>query len=403
MTATNINKLTALQVKKASKTGRYSDGNCLYLYVDDNASKRWVLRLVVRGKRRDMGLGSAALVSLEEARDLARKYRRIAREGGDPFEDRKISKGNTVTFELAAISVHELNAPTWKNKKHADQWLSSLQLHVFPIIGTRLVSEITPADVLSVLSPIWVEKADTAKKIRQRLRMVVKWAKAQGYFRGDDPVEIAEQALPKVKASGAHFKAVSYDDLPSIIKKLQASQISLPTRLALEFLILTACRTTEVLDSHWSEVDLDKKLWAIPAYRMKSGKSHEVPLTDQMLGVLDKAELLNIDNGLIFPSGINGRPLSNNTLRQALQKRLRVDATVHGMRSAFKDWAAETTSFANEVSEMALGHAIPNKVEAAYRRGNLLTKRRQLMDEWSHFLSGEDAKIIGMQIKRVKS
>ena len=164
MTATNINKLTALQVKKASKTGRYSDGNCLYLYVDDNASKRWVLRLVVRGKRRDMGLGSAGLVSLEEARDLARKYRRIAREGGDPFEDRKISKGNTVTFELAAISVHELNAPTWKNKKHADQWLSSLQLHVFPIIGTRLVSEITPADVLSVLSPIWVEKADHSQE-----------------------------------------------------------------------------------------------------------------------------------------------------------------------------------------------------------------------------------------------
>ena len=402
MVSTGMYKLSVMQIKKISRAGRYSDGNCLYLYVDDQASKRWVLRLVVRGKRRDMGLGSFALVSLEEARDLARQYRKIARGGGDPFEDRKLSKGKHVTFEQAALNVHALNAPAWRNKKHADQWLSSLQLHVFPLIGSRLVSEITSADILRVLSPIWVEKADTAKKIRQRLRMVIKWARAQGFYKGDDPVELAEQALPKVKASGAHFKAVSYDELPSIIKRLRASKISLPTQLALEFLILTACRTSEVLGLEWSEIDRDDKLWVIPAIRMKSGKPHEVPLTDQMMAVLNKAASLNVDNGLVFPSDVNGRPLSNNTLRQALQKRLGIDATVHGMRSAFKDWAAETTNFANEVSEMALGHVISNKVEAAYRRGNLISKRRQMMEDWSNFLSEREAKIISMQTKGVK-
>ncbi|MDA9994734.1 site-specific integrase [Planktomarina temperata] len=295
-----------------------------------------------------------------------------------------------------------MNAPAWRNKKHADQWLSSLQLHVFPLIGSRLVSEITSADILRVLSPIWVEKADTAKKIRQRLRMVIKWARAQGFYKGDDPVELAEQALPKVKASGAHFKAVSYDELPSIIKRLRASKISLPTQLALEFLILTACRTSEVLGLQRSEIDRDDKLWVIPAIRMKSGKPHEVPLTDQMMTVLNKAASLNVDNALVFPSDVNGRPLSNNTLRQALQKRLGIDATVHGMRSAFKDWAAETTNFANEVSEMALGHVISNKVEAAYRRGNLISKRRQMMEDWCSFLSEREAKIISIQTKGVK-
>jgi integrase len=402
MVSTGIYKLTALQVKKALKAGRYADGNCLYLFVDDHASKRWVLRLVVRGKRRDMGLGSVALVSLEEARDLARRYRKIAREGGDPFEERKISKGKHVTFEQAALSVHELNAPAWRNKKHAEQWLSSMQLHVFPFIGTRQVSEITAADILTVLSPIWVEKADTAKKIRQRLRMVIKWARAQGFYRGDDPVELAEQALPKVKASASHFRAVSYDELPSIIKRLRASKISLPTQLALEFLILTACRTTEVLGAQWNEIYLDNKLWVIPAVRMKSGKPHEVPLTERMISVLRDAASLNVGGDFVFPSGISRRPLSNNTLRQALQKRLEVDATVHGMRSAFKDWAAETTNYVNEVSEMALGHVISNKVEAAYRRGNLLHKRRQLMDDWSKFLSGCDAKIINIKEKVAK-
>ena len=393
MASNGSNRLTALKVKKANAKGRYPDGNCLYLVVGDSGAKHWLLRIVVRGKRRDMGLGSASLVDLEEARDLARRYRKIAREGGDPAQERR---GLFVSVKDAALKVHALNAPSWSNEKHSDQWISSLERHVFPMIGDTAISEVTSSDILRVLSPIWVEKSDTAKKIRQRLRMVIKWAKAQGYYEGEDPVELAEQALPRIKPSGEHFKSASYEELPQIVNQLQSSQVSLPTRLALEFLILSACRTTEVLEAHWSEIKLDKRLWVIPAERMKASKPHEVPLTDRMMDLLEVAGSLKLDNGLIFPSQINGKALSNNTLRLALQKRLKVDATVHGMRSAFKDWAAETTGYANEVSEMALGHAISSKVEAAYRRGNLLTKRKQMMADWADYVAGKQNKVISL-------
>ena len=396
MPSSGSNRLTALKVKKANAKGRYPDGNCLYLVVGESGAKHWLLRIVVRGKRRDMGLGSASLVDLEEARDLARRYRKIAREGGDPIQERQRGRGLFVSVKDAALKVHTLNAPSWKNEKHSGQWISSLERHVFPMIGDTAISEVTSADILRVLSPIWVEKSDTAKKIRQRLRMVIKWAKAQGYYEGEDPVELAEQALPRIKPSGEHFKSASYEELPQIVSQLQSSQVSLPTRLALEFLILSACRTTEVLEAHWSEIKLDKRLWVIPAERMKASKPHEVPLTDRMMDLLEVAGSLKLDNGLIFPSQINGKALSNNTLRLALQKRLKVDATVHGMRSAFKDWAAETTGYANEVSEMALGHAISSKVEAAYRRGNLLTKRKQMMADWADHVAGKQNKVISL-------
>ena len=383
-----------MQVKKLSSPGRYADGNCLYLTVSESGSKSWLLRIVVRGRRRDMGLGSIDLVSLEEARDLARQYRRIARSGGDPQLDRQALRGQLISFREAAVQVHELDVPSWGNDKHASQWLSSLEIHVFPIIGSMPVSQITSAVVLKVLAPIWIEKPDTAKKIRRRLRMLIKWAQAQGYFTGNDPVDLAEQALPKVKASGAQFKSVSYDDLPEIIDRFQDSSVSLATRLALGFLILTASRTTEVLEAHWSEIDLDKKLWVISANRMKASPHHEVPLTERTIEILQAATKLKLDNGLMVPSSLNGKAMSNNTLRVALQKRLGVDATVHGMRSAFKDWAAETTTYPNEVSEMALAHSIGSKVEAAYRRGNLLTKRRQMMADWDAYLAGKGRKVI---------
>ncbi len=383
-----------MQVKKLSSPGRYADGNCLYLTISESGSKSWLLRIVVRGRRRDMGLGSVDLISLEEARDLARQYRLIARSGGDPQLDRQALRGELISFREAAVQEHELNVPSWGNDKHASQWLSSLEIHVFPIIGSMPVSQIKSAVILKVLAPIWIEKADTAKKIRRRLRMLVKWAQAQGYFTGNETVELVEQALPKVNASGAHFRSVSYDDLPQIIDRFQDSSVSLATRLALEFLILTASRTTEVLEAHWSEIDLDKKLWVISADRMKASPDHEVPLTERTIEILQAAAKLKLDNGLMFPSSLNGVAMSNNTLRVALQKRSGVDATVHGMRSAFKDWAAETTTYPNEVSEMALAHSIGSKVEAAYRRGNLLTKRRQIMADWDAYLAGKGRKVI---------
>ena len=388
------NELTALKVRKLDIPGRYADGNNLYLEIDKSGARRWTLRVTVLGRRRDMGLGGVSTVSLEEARELAYQYKKIARSGGDPILERQKNKGLQTTLVYCAKKVHQINLPTWKNQKFAKQWFSSLEHHVFPTIGKLPISQVTSADILRVLTPNWNTKADTAKKIKQRLRMIIKWARAQGYFQGDDPVELAEQALPKQLKSDDHHKSLEFEKLPEMISNLRKSKISLPTKLALEFTILSACRTNEVLNAKWEEIDLTKLLWSIPSERMKGGKIHQVPLTDRMTVILNDCKKLKTNNDLLFPSEINGEALSNNTMRLALKKRLKVDATVHGMRSSFKDWASETTNFANEVSEMALAHTISNKTELAYRRRTLIEKRRQLMQKWSDYLNNKEGEVI---------
>ena len=388
------NELTALKIKKLTIPGRYADGNNLYLEVDKSGARRWTLRVTILGRRRDMGLGGISTVSLEEARELAYQYRKIARSGGDPILERQKNRGLQTTLIYCTKKVHEINLPTWKNEKFAKQWLSSLEHHVFPTIGKLPISQVTSADILRVLTPIWNTKGDTAKKIKQRLRMIIKWARAQGYFQGDDPVELAEQALPKQLKSDDHHKSLEFEKLPEMISNLRKSKISLPTKLALEFTILSACRTSEVLNAKWEEIDLTKSIWSIPSERMKGGKVHQVPLTDRMTVILNDCKKLKTNNDLLFPSEINGEALSNNTMRLALKKRLKVDATVHGMRSSFKDWASETTNFANEVSEMALAHTISNKTELAYRRRTLIEKRRHLMQKWSDYLNNKEGEVI---------
>ena len=388
------NELTALKIKKLTIPGRYADGNNLYLEVDKSGARRWTLRVTILGRRRDMGLGGISTVSLEEARELAYQYRKIARSGGDPILERQKNRGLQTTLIYCTKKVHEINLPTWKNEKFAKQWLSSLEHHVFPTIGKLPISQVTSADILRVLTPIWNTKGDTAKKIKQRLRMIIKWARAQGYFQGDDPVELAEQALPKQLKSDDHHKSLEFEKLPEMISNLRKSKISLPTKLALEFTILSACRTSEVLNAKWEEIDLTKLIWSIPPERMKGGKVHQVPLTDRMTVILNDCKKLKTNNDLLFPSEINGEALSNNTMRLALKKRLKIDATVHGMRSSFKDWASETTNFANEVSEMALAHTISNKTELAYRRRTLIEKRRHLMQKWSDYLNNKEGEVI---------
>ena len=380
--------------KKLSKPGKYADGNNLYLQIDISGARRWILRLTVGHRRRDMGLGSTMIVSLEKARQLARLYRGIAKSGGDPFLERQKERGFKVTFAYCAQKVHELNKPTWKNEKFALQWYSSLENHVLPKIGELPVSQITSSDILGVLSPIWNTRTDTARKLKQRIRLIIKWARAKGFFQGDDPVELAEQALPKQLKSDDHHKSLEFEKLPEMISNLRKSKISLPTKLALEFTILSACRTSEVLNAKWEEIDLTKLIWSIPSKRMKGGKVHQVPLTDRMTVILNDCKKLKTNNDLLFPSEINGEALSNNTMRLALKKRLKVDATVHGMRSSFKDWASETTNFANEVSEMALAHTISNKTELAYRRRTLIEKRRHLMQKWSDYLNNKEGEVI---------
>ena len=396
------NKLTALTVKKLNKAGWHADGNGLYLVVESSGAKRWMQRLVVQGRRRDIGLGSVNIVSLDDARETALRFRRIARSGGNPIAERRKAIGSTLTFKEATLKVHSLNLPTWKNEKHATQWLSSLDNHVFPFIGHLAIGSITSADIMTVLSKIWVEKPDTAKKIRQRLQLVMKWARAQGHFTGEDPIQIAEAALPKIKQLNSHFKSVPFDNIPSIFDQIEQSSLFLSTKLSLQFLILTACRTSEVRESTWEEIDFEQKIWRIPAERMKMKIQHNVPLSSGALDVLKKARDIQTDSGLIFPSPMNNRALSSNALLHALQKRLRVDATVHGMRSAFKDWVSETTNYPNEVSKMALAHAVTNKIEAAYRRGDLLDKRRSMMQDWGDFVTDSEQKIIKLAVKDIR-
>lgn len=331
------NKLTALTVKKLNKAGWHADGNGLYLVVESSGAKRWMQLLVVQGRRRDIGLGSVNIVGLDDARETALRFRRIARSGGDPVAERRKAIGSTITFKEATLKVHSLNLPTWKNEKHATQWLSSLDNHVFPFIGHLAIGSITSAYIMTVLSKIWVEKPDTAKKIRQRLQLVMKWARAQGHFTDEDPIQIAEAALPKIKQLNNHFKSVPFDNIPSIFDQIEQSSLFLSTKLSLQFLILTACRTSEVRESTWEEIDFEQKIWRIPAERMKMKIQHNVPLSSGALDVLKKARDIQTDSGLIFPSPMNNRALSSNALLHALQKRLLVDATVHGMRSAFKD------------------------------------------------------------------
>ena len=385
-------KLTALGVRKMSTPGRYADGNGLYLVVDSSGAKRWMQRLIVQGKRRDLGLGSVSLVSLDDARELAFKNRRRARSGGNPLDDKKKATGDSISLKDAALAVHALNNGTWKSKKHAKQWFSSLESHLFPKIGHISISQISSADVMSVLSSIWISKHETARRVVQRIRSIIKWARAQGYHSGDDPVEIALAALPKNSAKPQHHDSLPFNELPELYNRINNSELSTPTKLALRFLILTAARTTEVLEADWSEIDLQHKIWTVPASRMKASQIHQVPLSDEVITILEAVD--SGRHGLIFASPVNGRSLSNNTLRVALQKRLKVKSTVHGLRSTFKDWASEKTNHANEVSEMALAHSISNQVEAAYRRGDLLEKRRQLMQDWSSFVTGQDQTVI---------
>ena len=265
--------------KKRTTPGRHADGNGLYLVIDPSGARRWIQRLVVAGKRRDIGLGSARVVSLDEARELALRNKRIARSGGDPVAQKRQEQGQAILFRDVAINVHEQHEGAWKNDKHKAQWISSLQNHVFPKIGYMPVGEVTSADALTVLSPIWNEKPETAKRVLQRIRSVIKWAKAKGYHKGDDPVELALAALPRRAKRTSHHASLAFVALPDLYEQLIISQLTGATKLALRFVILTACRTTEALEADWSEIDIDKKLWTIPAGRMKAGEAHQVPLS----------------------------------------------------------------------------------------------------------------------------
>lgn len=387
-------ELNPARVRAISEAGRYADGNGLYLVVDPSGAKRWMLRTVINGKRRDMGLGSTSLVSLADARELASQHRRAARAGADPIAERRRQTAVVPSFAEAARTVHGDYKASWRNEKHAAQWLNTLQDYVFPILGDRPVNRIESPDVIRVLSPIWLTKPETARRVRQRIGTVMDWAKASGFRDAENPVEGAVRGLPKQPDRKGHFKALPYQDVPGFIKRLRASgDDASVSKLAFEFMILTATRTGEVLGATWDEIDTDNALWTIPGKRMKAKAEHRVPLSDRCLEILRAARSLSNGSAYVFASATPESPLSNMVFLMLL-RRLKIDATAHGFRSAFRDWAAERTNFPREVCEMALAHTVSDKVEAAYRRGDLFDKRRDLMHAWAGYLSTEPAKVV---------
>jgi integrase len=378
-----IGKLNPTQVKTLKEPGRYVDGKGLILEVKPGGSKSWVARLQRNGRRRDYGLGSLHDVSLSEARDKAWEYRRLLRSGLDPLEVKK-SRIRIPTFREAAEAVHEENCGSWKNAKHRDQWLSSLERYAFPRFGSVAIDEVGTNHVRDALVEIWLAKPETARRVRQRIATVLDYAVAKQWRNASISMSAVNKALPKQTRNSGHFAAMPYQQLPKLLRTLSLRQSM--ANLALQALILTAARSGEIRGARWGEVDLEAATWTIPGERMKAGKTHVIPLsTDAALVFRTALELRRDGSDLVFYGLKRGRPLSDMTLLKVLRS-LKLPFTVHGFRSSFRDWVAEQTEFSGEVAEAALAHTVPNQVEAAYRRTDFLEKRRLLMQRWADFL-----------------
>ncbi|MES2698801.1 MAG: integrase arm-type DNA-binding domain-containing protein [Pseudomonadota bacterium] len=379
-----MGKLTAAQVRNLKTPGRYMDGDGLALVITAPQKGYWVLRATVNGRRRDIGLGSLDLVKLAEAREAAIDMRRDIQRGLDPVAERKRQKIEILTFKAAAKKVHAEQTASWKNGKHQDQWLNTLESYAFPKLGDRLVNDIEGPLIREVLLGIWLSKPETARRVKQRIGVVLDWAYANGMRLTEAPMRSLNRALPRQPKKDGHFAAMPYEDVPAFIEHLHKRNSV--TRLALEFLILTAARSGEVRGAKWSEIDLESKLWTVPANRMKVGKKHTVPLTAAAINVLERARPFYAEcSDLVFPGRNVLRPLSDMTLLKVMRC-AELPFTVHGFRSAFRDWAAERSSYPGEVAEAALAHTVANRVEAAYRRTDYLDKRKLLMKDWADFV-----------------
>lgn len=383
--------LTAAFVKSVREPGKYFDGHGLYLRVDPNGSRFWIQRITIRGKRCELGLGSPSLVTLAEAREAALANRKLARTGGDPLAAKRKSAA-VVTFTEAAREVHRIHLPTWRSTIHAAQFISSLENHVFPRLGDMRISEISSSDVLAVLEPIWTAKPETARRVRQRISTVMKWAKAKGW-RTDNPAEDIDTALPKHDTRRAPRKALPYQEVAACLTAIRTSDAGLSKQLALEFLILTATRSGETREAVWSEINLEKATWEIPAERMKMKRPHRIPLSGRAIEVLQHARGLSDGSDLVFPGSKAGRPFTDWSLLRIV-KDLGFDADVHGFRTSFRTWTQERTNFPREVAEFALAHVVGDAAEQAYARSDLFQKRRKMMEAWAGFLAQEQGKVV---------
>lgn len=390
--AKGIHKLNTRAIAALTDVGRYSDGGGLYCKVFKGGSKSWVFMWSRNGKRREMGMGGVADLSLKEARAKAAEMRKLVSDGKDPIAERaKVSEPTFLECALQYIADHE---KTWKNEKHIYQWRQTLTVYAKPLHKLR-VSQVTTPDVLAVLKPIWMEKHETATRLRSRMEAVLDYATAMHWRSGMNPAiwrGNLKSLLPTISKAKrvVHHKAMSIDDMPAFMGDL-AKREAICARL-MEFVILTACRSIEAREAVWSEFDLAKGIWTIPKERMKAGREHIVPLSDKALEIVKECfEVRQCD--LIFPNPRSLKPLSVDAPR-ALMKRMGLDETLHGFRATFKSWATDKTMIQREVIEMALAHKIGNDVEASYLRTSAIEKRRALMESWSEYCGGQSAAIV---------
>ena len=391
-----IGKLSALKVDKAKQPGMYGDGGGLYLRVTGDGAKNWVFRFMLNGRPRWMGMGPSHTVNLAEARRRAGDHRLRRHDGIDPIEARRAERlqarldaAKAVTFKQSAESYIKAHRPGWRNAKHAGQWEATLATYAEPVIGKLSVQAIDTALVLKCLEPIWTEKPETAGRVRGRIEVILDWAKVRGYRTGENPARWRGHLDKLLPARGKvrrveHHAALPYAELPGFLIALREQQ-GIAAR-ALEFTILTAARTGEVIGARWNEIDLLDKTWTLPAGRMKAGKEHRVPLSARTLTILEEMQAhRHAEDGFVFPGGKHGKPLSNMAFLMLLRRMGRDDLTAHGFRSSFRDWVAERTNFPAEVAEMALAHTVSDKTVAAYNRSDLFERRRRLMQQWATF------------------
>ena len=393
-----IGRLTALKVERLKEPGMYADGGGLYLRITPEGTRNWVLRYMLNRRPRWMGLGPVALYSLADARAKALDARRQKHEGIDPIESRRAERARQrldaakgVTFRECRETYIASHKAGWRNEKHKYQWSATLATYAYPVIGTLPVQLVDTGLVLRVLEPIWASKPETASRLRQRIENILDLAKVRGYRDGENPARWRghlDKLLPppsKIRRV-EHLAALPYADLPSFLGRLR--QRDAIAARALEFLILTAARTSEVIGVRWSEVDLLDKIWTVPAQRMKAQREHRVPLSQPALRILQEMGARRDDDSrdaLVFPGSRRGKPLSNMAFLMLLRRMEISELTVHGFRATFKTWASERTSFQNEIVEAALAHVVGDKVEQAYQRSDLFEKRRRLMLQWETF------------------
>jgi integrase len=385
-----MGNLSAMQVRNLKEPGRYSDGDGLLLQVRPNGTKSWLARIQTNGKRRDIGLGDAHQVSLAEAREALLGLRKQARDGIDPLSARRKQRAIMPTFKDAAHQVHRELLKGWKNGKHTDQWITTMEIHAFPSLGKLPVDQIDGPMVRDALAKIWLDKPETARRVKQRIGAVLDWCYAKGYRLSEAPMRSIARGLPRQPKQTGHFAAMPHVQVPEFMASLTHDRMT-TGRLALELLILTACRSGEVRGAKWSEFSAGYDCWTIPAVRMKAGVAHRIPLSAAAQDVMVRAAAIKIkDVDLVFPGQQHGNALSDMTLLKILRD-AKLQFTVHGFRSSFRDWVAEMTDYPREIAEAALAHTLQNKVEAAYRRTDYFEKRRAMMDDWAAFCLGAEA------------